>query len=117
MGSPFTASPDPLNEAWARKKSLRCIVFAQTAGPAGRVVGRIPARMLLPPATSKNAGQSHWRRSSAMRSRANPFPIAPRSKSSTAAFAEDGVLVRQQIPLRKRRLCFRAAGVGKMRHA
>jgi hypothetical protein len=65
--------------------SIGCwrIVFPEAAGPAGQVsAGALPARMLLPPATSRNAGQLHSRSTSAMRSSAKPLPMAPRSNSS-----------------------------------
>ena len=79
---PCTARPEPLNEQFFSQ--YRCGEWSsprphdQPVPPAGGS----PARMLLPPATSRNAGQSHSRKISAMRSRAKPLPIAPRSKSS-----------------------------------
>ena len=41
MWSPFTASPDPLNEVCVKKEPLRCIVVTQAAGPAGSFRRRI----------------------------------------------------------------------------
>ena|SRR5882724_4611220 len=79
---PFTARPEPLNEQFFNRKRSGELSSPRPHDQPFVSGGASPAKILLPPATSKNAAQSHSRKTSAMRSSAKPFPIAPRSNSS-----------------------------------
>ncbi len=115
---PFTASPEPLSEVRVRKNRCGASSSPRPHDQPGVSRGGSPARMLLPPAISRNEGQSHRCSSSAMRSSANPLPMAPRSNwslplsqrmdsSSGSKFhcGKDGLRLQSSRSRRKRTAC------------